>query len=237
MGGPFRIESKAYNIELGEVFDTDLTSPAEINKRGVASYCQGLLDQAFQDFDKAIHMDPEHVDALYNRGLVYYRKGKYDQAISDCNLVLGTVPQYAKAYYVRGLAYASQKRLECAISDLGRAIEIGRWSLGQNHIDVLWAMNHLARMQATCPEAKLRDGNKAVEFATHACELTDWNNPYFVDTLAAAFAATGNFELAVKWQEKAIDLFGKDNASSEDMTEYDRRLKLYQSSKPYREEL
>ena len=57
---------------------------------------------------------------------------------------------------------------------------------------------------ATCPEAKYRDGGKAVESATRACELTKWKSSEFLNTLAAAYAESGDFDAAVTWQTRAI---------------------------------
>ncbi len=85
---------------------------------------------------------------------------------------------------------------------------------------------------ATCPDEKHRDGQKAVASATKACELTKWNDPKYLETLAAAYAETGDFESAVKWQTKANDL--RDN--DEDKTDGESRLKLYQEKKPYRDD-
>ena len=45
--------------------------------------------------------------------------------------------------------------------------------------------------------------------ATKACKLTGWKNPNYLATLAAAFAEAGNFDDAVKWEEKAIELSRK----------------------------
>ena len=84
---------------------------------------------------------------------------------------------------------------------------------------------------ATCSDAKYRNGASAVESAKVACELSDWKQPSFLDTLAAAFAEAGDFESATKWQSKAIDL-ATDAAEKQELQ---TRLKLYRDRKPYRQ--
>ena len=67
-------------------------------------------------------------------------------------------------------------------------------------------MNNLAWILSTCADASLRDGKRAVELATHACELTGRKNAWLLDTLAAAFAETGDFKAAVETQREAMAL-------------------------------
>src|SRR5207302_589419 len=64
--------------------------------------------------------------------------------------------------------------------------------------------NQLGWVWATCPDPDIRNGERARECATRACELTEWTEPGFLDTLAAACAECGEFDDAVKWQEKAV---------------------------------
>ena len=89
--------------------------------------------------------------------------------------------------------------------------------------------NTRAWLLATCRDAKLRDGKKAVESATKACEITNWKQASFLDTLAAALAETGDFEHAVQRQNEAIDL----STTEQDKTAYQTRLALYLERKPY----
>jgi serine/threonine-protein kinase len=86
-------------------------------------------------------------------------------------------------------------------------------------------------LKATCPDEHYRDGKKAVENASRACELTEWKDSARLDTLAAACAESGDFESALKWQAKAIDL-----AADADKNSCRAHLALYQAGKPYRAE-
>jgi serine/threonine protein kinase len=92
------------------------------------------------------------------------------------------------------------------------------------------AFNHLAWLRATCPDKQYRNGQQAIEYATKACQLTNWKNSWYFDTLAAAYAETGDFTNAVEWQKKALD--GSDATMAD---EFRTRLELYKSSQPYRE--
>lgn len=81
------------------------------------------------------------------------------------------------------------------------------------------------------------------------CELTQWNDPDAVDTLAAAYAEAGDYQSAVKWQTKAIDLTGiKSGATARkamrsvgrgvDITArvgFEDRLAFYKRKRPCRE--
>jgi hypothetical protein len=84
---------------------------------------------------------------------------------------------------------------------------------------------------AAASEAKYRDGRRAVEAATRACALTAWKNPAYLDTYAAAAAEAGDFDAAVKWQTRAIDLLSDENQKAD----FRSRLKLYEARKPYHE--
>jgi tetratricopeptide (TPR) repeat protein len=91
------------------------------------------------------------------------------------------------------------------------------------------SLNQLAWYLATSAQTNQRDGKAAVEFATKACELTDWKNPAYLDTLAAAHAESRDFDAAVKCQSKAIEL-RDDEKEKKDLR---ARLKLYQAKKSY----
>lgn len=61
---------------------------------------------------------------------------------------------------------------------------------------------------------RYRDSRRAVEVATEACELTEWSQANYLETLADAYAADGDFEAAVRWQTKANELAQNQTATS-----------------------
>lgn len=95
-----------------------------------------------------------------------------------------------------------------------------------------WSYNLLAWIKATCPDSSLRDGREAVSAATKACELTQWKEFNWIDTLAAAYAESGDFQRAIQFQEQALRT---GNPPDSDRKEMQDRLALYKQSQPYRE--
>jgi TPR repeat protein len=95
------------------------------------------------------------------------------------------------------------------------------------------ALGNVAWILATCPEAKYRDGNRAIELSLQLLK-DNQDDPSHLDNLAAAYAEVGKFSLAIKTQEKAIIALKQkpELASSDDFL---NRLQKYQNNQAYRE--
>ncbi len=91
------------------------------------------------------------------------------------------------------------------------------------------ALNQLAWLLATCPDDKVRDGAAALRLAKDACELDEWRNAAYIDTLAAALAETGDFEQAEKRMQQTME---KDVMFKEI---YRSHLDAFRAGKPWRE--
>jgi tetratricopeptide (TPR) repeat protein len=163
------------------------------------------------------------VKAFYDRGNHFYGKQVYDEAVEDYTQAIALHPRFVDGYVERGWAYLAAKAYENAHRDFVQAM----WLEGKN----ARALNSLAWFLATCPEENTRDGKRALELAKKACELTQWKNPSMLDTLAAAYAETGQYADAAKWEQKALE---SPDFPREDVAGARRRLKLYQANKPFR---
>ena len=66
-------------------------------------------------------------------------------------------------------------------------------------------LDELAWLLATYPDSKSRDGAEAVRLAERACDLTERRILALLDTLAAAYAETGDFPRAISAAEEALN--------------------------------
>lgn len=90
--------------------------------RGSSYYLKGEFDKAITDYDEAIRLRPDFVNAYYARGLAHGRKNQPDQAIADYDAAIRLKPDYAEAHYDRGFVYAYLGQYKIAIADFDRAI-------------------------------------------------------------------------------------------------------------------
>jgi tetratricopeptide (TPR) repeat protein len=208
--------------------------------RGAAWLEKGDRTQASADYATGGRLDPEHTPPPYQlappdekhikqaksdevaaeREL---RKGDFDAAIEHCNYCVVTNATSAQPYLIRARAWNAKGWQDRAVADLKKFTgldprDASAWDL-------------LAQILAASLDEKLRNGNGAVDAASKACELTEWKKPGYLNTLASAYAQAGDFESAVKWQAKAIEL----EADAKKKEEYRARFKRFQERKPYRD--
>lgn len=176
------------------------------------------------DLNQLFQFKPNDSRLYGNRAYVLSRLGKYAEAITNLTIELKLNPTNAKAYTT--LASCQFRR-----EDYSKAIQA--YLSGLNAIpDNPLILNDYAWFLSTCPEAEYRNGSEAVAKATKSCELYNWKSWYTVSTLAAAYAETGDFDNAVKYQKQTIAM---DGLTDKERAEANAHLKLYEAHKPYRE--
>jgi tetratricopeptide (TPR) repeat protein len=181
------------------------------------------LGDAVAYFTEQIRAEPRNASHRLRRGAVWAERGEYERAAADCGQAIQLDPANAAAYYCRALARHLGGHYDRALSDYSAAILLAPHNVS--------AYAGRAWLRATCPDARYRDGAGAVRDALQACELSAWADPNCLDNLAAAYAENGQFDYALKWQEKALESPG---LRSSTRPSAEARVKLYRSRKPYR---
>jgi membrane associated rhomboid family serine protease/Flp pilus assembly protein TadD len=173
---------------------------------------QKQFDKAIREFEQAVQLSPGSPRPRLGLGLAYYLKGEPRKAQQIFEAVLGQNPQTADGQRLLADLYAEQKLYADAIRHYQEALRL--------RPDMAEAHNNLAWLLATSEDPKFRDPRAALEHARRAVELTQWKEAGFVDTLAEAHYANGNFQEAVRTQVKALKLDPDNRELQEHMARY-----------------
>jgi tetratricopeptide (TPR) repeat protein len=215
-------------------------------------------EEAVRDIGEALKLDPNRSDYLYRRAGVLQLMHQYDRAIHDCNRMIAINSSLPDGYLCRAQEEMVKGDRAQAIGDLGEVlkrapdnqaalttradleIQLERWSAARvdlvalAHVNAIdaetadWAAHELA----TSVYPELRDGPAAVALATRACEATAFKDVKYLETLASAYAESGDFAKAVQWQERATS-----TASDPQEVRFLRwQLAQYRKGIPYRED-
>ena len=84
--------------------EPDTPNPEILLLRGRAHANDKKLNPALEDFNKAIELKPELVDAYVERGTVFIQARRFDDAVGDLNRAIALDQQNAKAYALRASA-------------------------------------------------------------------------------------------------------------------------------------
>jgi membrane associated rhomboid family serine protease len=168
----------------------------------------------------AVPVDANDPQVLSVRAAYHAARGNFDGALNELDQAIGLNPNDARisvAYLLRAEVKQGRGDLQGALTDYDLAIQ-------KDAKDAV-AYNELAWLLATAAQPSIRDGRRALEAARKACELSQWKNAAAIDTLAAAYARSGDFAKAAEWQQKAAAQLGHEGARE--------RLQLYRAGKAY----
>jgi tetratricopeptide (TPR) repeat protein len=207
------------------MLDADPNNDTWFAFRGWARHKNGQTAEGLKDYAEAIRLRPTATSWYSNRGLIHMEAKNVDDAILDFSSAIDLSPDSETPYRNRAMAYSRKKEWAKAAADYEKVVELSP--------DSAVALNGLAWLLSTAPDAKVRDGKRALAAAEKACEMSNFKNGGYLDTLAAAYAELGVFDKAVEWQEKALKT---GDIPIKDMDAARARLELFKAKKPYRGE-
>lgn len=186
---------------------------------------QNKLQEAENCYREALQNDPNLALAHLHLGTLLLDRGAIDEAKTHLSAAVHLDPHDPYASFNLAGAFRREGKPEQAVVHLGNALD--------DDSDFFPAIVDLAMIRATSRDKALRDGAKAVELATRACELTSFQHPGGLCALAAAYAEEGRFPQAVSMAERAIRAAraGGDERLADSIRQ---PLELYKQHKPLR---
>ncbi len=246
--------------DIDRAVDLEPENRAALLLRARINQQAGDSDAALADIETVLTEEPDQQSALELRGLLAAERQDYPAAIDDFRRLAARNPDDPAVIGQLGMLYLAAKQPREAIRRFTRALEIdadnfpcrrGRSdaaiSTGDHPAaltdlekavvlkpDDSGVLNNLAWLLATSPDNDLRDGKRAIELATKACEVTKWKEAHIISTLAAAYAETGDFENARKFSRQAVET-GKEGDEGQVVEQLAAELTSYEAAKPWRE--
>jgi len=225
---------------------------------GISYASLGDLGSAIEQFEAIIEIDPESANAHMLLGRARAQRRQFPEALASYREAVRADPKFIPGQLALAGLLSLRGQNDQAATALAEAIRLNpkedqligalasvlneQGKSGQARTRFEQALkiksenpdtlNNYAWFLATCPDAKFRDGARAVTLATQACELTKDTVPHFLDTLAAAQAESGQFDEAVKTAEKAVA--AAEAAGDKDLAwDVRARIQLYKTRRAY----
>ena len=174
-------------------------------------------------YQEALRLDPNYAKAHYALGASLNRAGRFAEAMAPLERAIALDPQQPDAYYYLARASSAVNRPADAVRLLSRAVEIRpEWPE---------ALAQLAWLLATEGDASVQNPAKAVQYGLRAAALTNHRDSSVLDSLAAAYAAAGRFDLATVTAEAALSASAPSDAP-ELAQQVRARLALYRAGRP-----
>ena len=196
------------------------------NNLGTALLRRGQTDEALAQFQQVLELQPDYEVGYYNRGHALLRKGRLDDALVQFQKAVALKPDYAGAHNNLANIYLSKGQPRDAITHYELALRFR-----PKNADIA---NNLAWLLATCPDATLRNGPRAIELAQQAERLSGGRDPVYIATLAAAYAETEQFFESLETAQRALQVACLQHNTAL-AAALSRQIGLYQAGTPLRD--
>jgi protein O-mannosyl-transferase len=237
-----RFEESQHNLGLMLAARGDLAGAADhfssairLNPRRADSHVQlaeidrrtGRTGDAEAEFRRALALAPGDPDARCGLAGLEMARGRIAEAQAHYQAALRSRPDDPTALLGLGTALlAIPGQASAALAPLQSAVRSAPgWPV---------ALNALAWLRATSPEAALRDSAEALRLSERAVALSRGRDPNVLDTRAAALASAGRCVEAATVARQSAAL-ARSTGADRLADDIERRAALYATGRPYRE--
>jgi Flp pilus assembly protein TadD len=188
---------------------------------------QGKLDEAVEQYRIVAKMNPDDALAQTQMGKALAMRGKLGEAETCFRESVRLLPSSPAARGDLANIFQLEGKTEEAIRDYRLSL-----AMRPNQPEVL---NNLAWLLATHPDARFRNGAEAIVLAEHAVAAAQTEAPpaNALDTLAAAYAEAGRFDVAVSTARRAIA--AAKEIGPDLLAAMRDRAELFAARRPYRD--
>ena len=240
-----------------KLLQADPTNPLRHDAVASLHLDAGQYDDAISAYRESLRLNKESAPTHYNLAFALSARGRRVEAIVELREAIRIDPDYAVAYNNLGALLQVAGRTDEALAHYRRAIALrpdnldARTNLAQLlsgqgaaggaadqfkvaldlKPDHPQALAGLAWIRATASDPALRDPEAAVRLAERAAEVTQRKDIGALDALAAAYAAVGRFEDAVRIARIGVEVAttaGQPAAADR----FRQRTELYQKREP-----
>ena len=196
------------------------------NNLASLALARGDVARAIGHLESALVAEPDYVGARLNLCKILLSQGRVPEASEHYLHALGVDPDVATVQSELGLLLLARADASMSARFFDRAIKFApRWTM---------LINERAWRLATAQDLPAADLAEALRLAQRAAKMTDNQDPNVLDTLAAAYAATGQFDEAVTTAKMALELVTNPDLPLAEQIRH--RMALYGERNPYREE-
>ncbi|QEG40669.1 tetratricopeptide repeat protein [Roseimaritima ulvae] len=231
-----RDDVKGARRDVNKAMQIEPNSVQGILMRSMLAYEEGRMADAINDMQLLVNSVPDNEGFALQLANFYQLDKRPRKAIAVISKLLARDAENWRALRLRGDAQLSTVEHAKAIADYESALEIINKEEDQSDLAISKSgiLNNLAWVLATSTDPELRDGDRALKYGMEASELTEFKEAHILSTLAAAYAETGDFEKAIEWSTKAVEL--GEQEQNEQLDQLKKELENYKQNKPWREE-
>ena len=153
----------------------------------------GKMDESIARTQRALQLDPLNLNAMTNLGASLMGARRYDEAIAQLNKVLEIDANYGSAHQFLSLVYEAQGKYDLWLDEMEKTASVNK------DVDLL-AVNKSARLEYV--KAGYRAANKRIAEVLQGQSKRGYIDP---ESIASAYAASGDKDKAFFWLEKAFD--------------------------------